>query len=117
MPPIYLDNNATTPVDPQVFEAMKPYFTQKFGNASSTTHHFGWDAAEAVELARESIVKGLGATSFKSLIFTSGATEANNLAILGVAKASRLKIAHFITQKTEHKCVLEACRQLEDEGH
>ncbi|MDO8519495.1 MAG: cysteine desulfurase family protein [Deltaproteobacteria bacterium] len=116
MKPIYLDYNSTTPVDPRVFEAMKPYFTEKFGNAASATHAYGWEAAEMVEMARESIANNIGADDKKTIFFTSGATESNNLAIKGLARGAGKKI-HIITQKTEHKCVLDSCAEMEKEGH
>lgn len=114
--PIYLDYNATTPVDARVFEAMIPYFSEKFGNPSSATHVYGWEAEKAVDDARTFIAKALGAGDKRSVVFTSGATEANNLAILGLAKHAP-KNSHFITQKTEHRAVLEPFKQLESEGH
>lgn len=116
MKPIYLDYNATTPLDPRVFEAMKPWFLEKFGNPSSATHAYGWEAAEIVELSRESIAKNIGAEDKKTILFTSGATESNNFAIKSVARGAGHKV-HLITQKTEHKCVLDACTEMEKEGH
>lgn len=115
--PIYLDYNATTPMDPSVLEAMTPYFTEKFGNEASRTHVYGWEAFEAVKQAREIISKCIGAQNLEEIIFTSGATESNNLAIKGLVRASGKKPAHIITQKTEHKCILESCTTLEKEGH
>lgn len=113
--PIYLDYQATTPTDPRVVEAMMPYFTTKFGNPHSRSHFYGWEAEEAVELARESIAKVIKAEA-KEIIFTSGATESNNLAIKGIAQFYGSKKRHIITVLTEHKCVLDACRHLEDDG-
>lgn len=115
--PIYLDHNATTPVDPRVFEAMRPYFSEIFGNAASSSHRFGWDAEEAVEKARGQVASLIGADSPKTIIFTSGATESGNLAIKGLLAAQKLPKAHIITQATEHKCVLDSCKELEKAGH
>lgn len=112
--PVYLDYNATTPVDPRVLEAMLPWFTGQFGNAASSHHVFGWEAAAAVEEARRHIAHLIGAHE-KELVFTSGATEANNLALKGLAEASPEK-RHFITVKTEHKAILDVCAWLEAQG-
>ena len=113
--PIYMDNHATTRVDPRVLDAMLPYFSDTFGNAASRNHEFGWVAEQAVEQAREQIAKLIGATS-KEIIFTSGATESDNLAIKGVAEMYREKGDHIITQATEHKAVLDTCKRLEKHG-
>ncbi len=113
--PVYLDNHATTPVDPRVLEAMLPYFGAKFGNAASRSHAFGWEAEKSVELARRRIASLAGATP-REIVFTSGATESNNLAIKGVAEASRKGARHMVTMATEHKAVLDPIRRLEREG-
>jgi cysteine desulfurase len=113
--PIYLDNNATTPCDPRVVEAMLPYFTETFGNAASRNHPFGWAAEEAVDYAREQVAKLIGADT-KEIIFTSGATEADNLAIKGVFEMYAAKGNHIITTEIEHKAVLDTCKHLEKTG-
>jgi cysteine desulfurase len=114
--PIYLDNHATTPMDPRVLEEMLPYFIEKFGNAASRNHCFGWAAEEAVETARERVAKLIGATT-KEIVFTSGATESDNLAIKGAVAMYREKGDHIITAVTEHKAVLDTCKHLEKSGH
>jgi cysteine desulfurase len=113
--PIYMDNHATTPMDPRVLQAMLPYFTEKFGNAASRNHSFGWAGEEAVETARQQIASLINATA-KEIIFTSGATESDNLMIKGVAEMYREKGNHIITQAIEHKAVLDTCKHLEKEG-
>ena len=113
--PIYLDHNATTPCDPRVVEAMIPYFTNNFGNAASRNHAFGWQAEEAVDLAREQVAQLIGADP-KEIIFTSGATEADNLAIKGVFEMYASKGNHIITCNIEHKAVLDTCKHIEKEG-
>jgi cysteine desulfurase len=113
--PIYMDYQATTPMDHRVLEAMIPYFTEKFGNAASRTHQYGWVAEEAVEKAREQVAKAIGADS-KEIVFTSGATESNNIAIKGAAHMYKEKGNHIITLLTEHKAVLDTCHRLERDG-
>lgn len=114
--PIYLDYMATTPCDPRVVDEMLPYFTEKSGNAASRSHAYGWESEEAVEKARGQIASLIGASA-KEIVFTSGATESNNLAIKGLASFEKEKGKHIITVQTEHKCVLDTCRHLEDEGY
>jgi len=113
--PIYLDHQATTPVAPEVFEAMRPYFTEHFGNPSSRSHPFGWAADQAVEAARGQVAKLIGCKPME-IVFTSGATEADNLAIRGVAHAYREKGTHLVTTQFEHHAVLDPCKRLEKEG-
>ncbi|MDP1677397.1 MAG: cysteine desulfurase family protein [Bacteroidota bacterium] len=113
--PVYMDYHATTPVDKRVLDAMMPFFTEHFGNAASLQHRFGWIAKEAVEIARKKIAKAINVQP-REIIFTSGATESNNLALKGVAHSLRSKGNHIITTQIEHKCVLESCKSLETEG-
>lgn len=112
---IYLDHHATTPVDPRVLDAMLPYFTERFGNASSKTHVYGWVAEEAVELARRQLAALIGAPAGE-IVFTSGATESNNLALKGVAEACATKGKHVVTSRAEHPCVLDTCAHLQKQG-
>src|SRR5437773_11830532 len=114
--PIYLDYHATTPVDPRVVEAMLPYFSERFGNAASSNHPFGWAAGEAVENARKQVADLIGANA-KEIVFTSGATESDNLAIKGVAGMYREEGNHVVTCVTEHKAVIDTCKHLEKEGY
>ncbi len=113
--PLYMDSHATTPVDPRVFEAMRPYFTEIFGNSASRNHSFGWHAEEAVEKARKQVADLIGANA-KEIVWTSGATESTNLAIKGVFQMYAEKGNHIITQATEHKATLDTCKHLEKEG-
>ena len=113
--PIYMDSHATTPVDPRVLEAMLPFFTELFGNAASRNHAFGWQAEEAVETGRKQVADLIGASA-KEIVFTSGATESDNLAIKGVAHMYRNQGDHIVTVQTEHKAVIDTCKRLEKEG-
>ncbi len=113
--PIYMDNHSTTPVDPRVLEAMLPFLTERFGNAASRSHAFGWEASDAVDAARAEVAALIGASA-KEIVFTSGATESDNLAIKGVAEAYRDRGAHIVTTTIEHKAVLDACKHLERQG-
>src|SRR5262245_2491063 len=114
--PIYMDNHATTPVDPRVLETMLPFFTTDFGNAASRNHVFGWSAEKAVDRARDQVAALIGATG-KEIVWTSGATESDNLAIRGVAEFYKDKGNHIITLQTEHKAVLDTCKYLEKHGY
>ena len=113
---IYFDNNATTPVDPRVLEAMLPFFREKFGNAASNSHSFGWDAAEAVDRAREQVATIIGARP-NDIVFTSGATESDNIALKGTLEKYTDKGNHLITVKTEHKAVLDTALYLREKGY
>src|SRR5262245_50035227 len=115
--PIFMDYHSTTPVDPRVVEEMLPYFNVRFGNAASRSHKFGWEADEAVDYARERIAKLISAQSPKEIVFTSGATESDNLAIKGVAEFYKDKGNHIITTVLEHKAVLDSCKRLEKDGY
>lgn len=115
--PVYMDNHATTPMDPRVLKAMEPYFLTTFGNAASRTHRFGWEAEAVVEDARETLARFIGAESGKEIVFTSGATEADNLAIKGAAEYYAKKGKHIITTVIEHKAVLDSCKRLESQGY
>ncbi|MBN2196836.1 MAG: IscS subfamily cysteine desulfurase [Polyangiaceae bacterium] len=114
--PIFMDNHSTTRVDPRVLEAMLPYFTDDFGNAASRTHAFGWKAEAAIEASRETIARFIGAESGREIVFTSGATEADNLAIKGIAEYYGAKGKHLVTSAIEHKAVLDSCKRLEKDG-
>ena len=113
--PVYLDNHATTPLDPRVLESMLPFLTSRFGNAASNSHVFGWEAAAAVEAARRQIATAIGASP-QEIVFTSGATESDNLAVKGVMEACRGRGNHVITATTEHKAILDSCKHLEERG-
>ncbi|KAG7175874.1 Cysteine desulfurase-like [Homarus americanus] len=113
--PLYLDAQSTTPLDPRVLDAMLPYFTHQYGNPHSRTHAYGWESEKAMEKARQQVADLIGADK-KEIIFTSGATESNNISVKGVARFYKSKKRHVITTQTEHKCVLDSCRALENEG-
>jgi cysteine desulfurase len=113
--PLYMDVQATTPMDPRVLDTMLPYLTSLYGNPHSRTHAYGWEAEEAVEAARKQVADLIGADP-REIVFTSGATESNNMAIKGVARFYKAKKSHVITTQIEHKCVLDSCRALESEG-
>lgn len=114
--PLYLDAQATTPLDPRVLDAMLPFMSEQYGNPHSRTHFYGWEAEHAVEQARKEVADLIGSSDPQSIVFTSGATESNNMAIKGVARFYKGKKKHVITVQTEHKCVLDSCRQLQQEG-
>src|SRR5215475_2815529 len=114
--PIYMDHHATTPCDPRVVEAMAPYWSEEFGNASSATHAYGWRAEAAVEDARERLARAIGARDPREIVFTSGTTESDNLAIAGVVRAAMPARDHVVTSAIEHPAVLDACRALAREG-
>ena len=114
--PIYMDYHATTPVDPRVLETMLPYFTERFGNAASRSHRYGWEAEEAVHYAREQVATFIGAEKPEEIVFTSGASESDNLALKGVAEFYRDRGDHIVTTRVEHKAVLDTCKRLEKEG-
>ena len=117
MKPLYLDAQATTPMDPRVLDAMLPFLTSYYGNPHSRTHAYGWESEKAMETAREQVANLVGADP-KEIIWTSGATESNNISVKGVGRFYKSKKRHVITTQTEHKCVLDSCRQLESEvGH
>src|SRR5215472_2461315 len=115
--PIFMDNHSTTPMDPRVLDEMLPFFTSKFGNAASRSHQFGWEAEEAVDYSRERIARLIGAKDEKEIVFTSGATESDNLAIKGVAEFYKDKGNHIVTTVTEHKAVFDTCKRLEKDGY
>ncbi|CAC5375183.1 iscS [Mytilus coruscus] len=115
MRPLYMDTQSTTPLDPRVLDAMLPYFVGSYGNPHSRTHAYGWESEAAVEKARKQIADLIGADP-REVIFTSGATESNNIAVKGTARFYKSKKNHVITTQTEHKCVLDSCRALEAEG-
>lgn len=114
--PVYLDNHSTTPLDPRVLEAMMPFLTDHFGNAASRSHAYGWTAEEAVSKARQTIADGIGANDSKEIVFTSGATESDNIALKGVTEMYARKGNHIITCSTEHKAILDTCKRLERSG-
>uniref|UniRef100_A0A7S2Z916 Aminotransferase class V domain-containing protein n=1 Tax=Rhodosorus marinus TaxID=101924 RepID=A0A7S2Z916_9RHOD len=113
--PVYFDMQATTPLDPRVLDQMLPYLVSKYGNPHSKTHYYGWDSEEAVEKARKSVADLINADP-KEIIFTSGATESNNLAVKGVGNFYKSRKNHIITTQTEHKCVLDSCRVMQQQG-